>query len=267
MSRLYCAWYGVDEATVDAPVLVLGNSIGTNQGMWAPLFPELARRFRVLAVEHRGHAGSELPRGPYTMDDLGGDFLALVDELGIGRFRYAGLSLGGMVGMWLASRAPERVERLALLCTSAYLPPAQGWLDRAATVRARGTGEIAAAVAARWFTAGFRKHEPERVKAALAMLEATPAEGYAGCCEAIAGMDLRATLPAITAATLVIAGADDPATPPSHGEAIVSEVPGARLEVVADAAHLATLEQPEAIAALITAHLSGEAMSNASGAP
>lgn len=259
MSRLYCTWYGVDVATVDAPVLVLGNSIGTNQGMWAPIIPALAGRFRVLAVEHRGHAGSEVPLGPYTIDDLGGDFLALVDELGIGRFRYAGLSLGGMVGMWLASRAPERIERLALICTSAYLPPAQGWLDRAAIVRAKGTGEIAEAVATRWFTAGFRKHEPERVEAALAMLEATPEEGYAGCCEAIAGMDLRDALAQITAPTLVIAGADDPATPPSHGEAIVSHLSDARLEVVADAAHLAALEQPEAIAALLTAHLSGEA--------
>jgi 3-oxoadipate enol-lactonase len=257
MSRLACTWYGADEGPVDAPVLVLGNSLGTSQGMWTPLIPELASQFRVLAVEHRGHAGSDVPPGPYTMDDLGGDFLALVDELGIGRFRYAGLSLGGMVGMWLAAHAPERVERLALLGTSAYLPPAEFWLDRATAARTRGTGSIAEAVVARWFTAGFTAREPAVVKAAIAMVEATPDEGYAGCCEAIASMDQRADLGRITAPTLVIAGAEDPATPPEHAETIVAAVQGARLEIVADASHVATLEQPATIGALITAHLAG----------
>jgi 3-oxoadipate enol-lactonase len=226
--------------------------------MWEYQIPFLAQRFRVLAVEHRGHGGSEVLPGPYTLADLGGDFLALLDELGIDTFRFAGLSLGGMVGMWLAAHAPERVERLALVCTSAYLPPAQGWLDRAATVRANGTGSIAGTTAGRWFTADFVRNEPERVKAALAMLESIADEGYAGCCEAIAGMDLRPDLPKITASTLVIAGADDPATPPPHGELIASAVSGARLEVVPHASHLAALEQPEAISALVTAHLAGE---------
>jgi 3-oxoadipate enol-lactonase len=258
MSRLACTWYGVDELAVDAPVVVLGNSIGTNQGMWEPQIPALASRFRVLAVEHRGHAGSEVPRGPYTIDDLGGDFLTLLDELGVGTFRYAGLSLGGMVGMWLASHAPGRVERLALLCTSAYAPPPQNWLDRAANVRANGTASLADAQAGRWFTAGFRDREPATVQAALAMLRATPDEGYAGCCEAIATMDQRAALPRITAPTLVVAGAEDPATPTPHARAIADAVPGARLEIVPDASHLATLEQPEAISALVTAHLAGE---------
>jgi len=256
-ARLASTWYGVDEGPVDAPVLVLGNSVGTGQGMWTPLIPELAANFRVLAVETRGHAGSEVPAGPYTLDELGADFLALFDELGLGPVRYAGLSLGGMIGMWLASHAPERIERQALICTSAYLPPAQGWIERARTVRAEGTAAIAETAAARWFTPGFRAREPERVRAALAMLEATPDEGYAGCCEAIAGMDLRGDLHRITADTLVIAGADDPATPPSHAEAIVESIPGARLQIVPDAAHLATLEQPAAISALITAHLQG----------
>ena len=259
MTRLDSTWYGAEDKPVDAPVLVLGNSLGSTQGMWAPLIPELASRFRVLAVEHRGHAGSEVPPGPYTIDDLGGDVLALMDELGIGTFRFAGLSLGGMVGMWLAAHAPERVERLALVCTSAHFPPAQGWLDRAATTRAKGSAAVAEGVVSRWFTEGFREREPEKVKAAIAMIEATPDEGYAGCCEAIAAMDLRPVLGRITAATLVVAGAEDPATPPAHGEVIVAAVPGARLEVVADAAHMAVLEQPEAVGALLTAHLSGEA--------
>ncbi|TQS46691.1 3-oxoadipate enol-lactonase [Cryptosporangium phraense] len=250
-------WYGVDEAPVDAPVLVLGNSVGTTQGMWTPLIPALAGRFRVLAVETRGHDGSEVPPGPYSLDELGADFLAVLDELRLESVYFAGLSLGGMIGMWLASTAPERIERLALVCTSAYMPPATGWIERAETVRARGTGAIAEAAAGRWFTAGFREREPDAVKAALMMLVSTPDEGYAGCCEAIAGMDLRAGLRRVTADTLVIAGADDPSAPPSHAEVIASEIPGARLQIVPDAAHLATLEQPEAIEALIVAHLEG----------
>ena len=255
-ARLATTWYGVDETPVDAPVLVLGNSLGSNQGMWAPLIPAFASRFRVLAVETRGHGGSEVPPGPYALDELGGDFLAVLDGLGLATVRYAGLSLGGMIGMWLASHAPERIERLALVCTSAYLPPATAWIERAETVRARGTSSLRETQAGRWFTPGFLEREPERVAAALAMLDATPDEGYAGCCEAIAGMDLRPHLGRITADTLVIAGADDPATPPSHGEAIAAAIPGARLRIVPPAAHLATLEQPDTIATLIGGALS-----------
>ncbi|GAA0284555.1 3-oxoadipate enol-lactonase [Cryptosporangium japonicum] len=250
-ARLTTTWYGVDSAPMDAPVLVLGNSIGTNQGMWAPLIPTFAQRFRVLAVETRGHGGSEVLPGPYSIADLGGDFLAVFDELGLATVRYAGLSIGGMIGMWLASHAPDRVEKLALVCTSAHLPPASGWISRAQTVRAEGTGAIAELAVGRWFTEGFRERSPDQVKAAIAMLEATSDEGYAGCCEAIAGMDLRPDLHRITADTLVIAGADDPATPPSHSEAIVESVPGAHLQIVPDASHLATLEQPDTIATLI----------------
>ncbi|MFI5957716.1 3-oxoadipate enol-lactonase [Cryptosporangium sp. NPDC051539] len=256
-ARLATTWYGVEEAPVDTPVLVLANSIGTNQGMWEPLIPVFAQRYRVLAVENRGHGGSEVLPGPYTLDELGADFLAVLDGLGLDSVHYAGLSLGGMIGMWLASTAPERIDRLALVCTSAYLPPATGWIERAETVRSGGTGSISEAAAGRWFTDGFRQREPDRVKAALAMLDATPDEGYAGCCEAIAGMDLRPALRRITADTLVIAGADDPATPPSHADAIVEEITGARLQIVPDAAHLATLEQPDTIAALISAHFEG----------
>lgn len=257
-ARLARTWYGLEEGPVDAPVLVLGNSIGTDHGLWAPLIPALASRFRVLAVETRGHAGSAVPAGPYTLEALGGDVLALLDELGIETFRYAGLSLGGMIGMWLAAHAPQRVERLALLCTSAYLPPAKSWAERAALVRAQGTGAIAETAVDRWFTAGFRAREPERIAAAVEMLEATPDEGYAGCCAAIGAMDLRPDLGAITASTLVIAGAEDPATPPAHGAVIVAGIPGARLEVVPLAAHLVTLEQPDAVGALVTAHLEGD---------
>jgi 3-oxoadipate enol-lactonase len=239
----------------DAPVLVLGGSLGTNRDMWQPQLAKVRRDFRVLRFDHRGHGRSPVPPGPYTIDDLGTDVLALLDRQGMERVSYCGLSLGGMVGIWLAAHAPERIERLGLLCTAAYLPPAQGWLDRAAQVRADGTGSIADAVLARWFTAPFRATQPGPMAAFRAMLSGTPAEGYAGCCEAIAAMDLRPVLARISAPTLVIAGADDPATPPALAEEIIDGIGDGRVAVVDHAAHLASAERPDVVGPLLLDHL------------
>jgi 3-oxoadipate enol-lactonase/4-carboxymuconolactone decarboxylase len=238
----------------DAPVLVLGPSLGTTLHMWDPQLPALRKHFRVVRYNHLGHAGSAEPPGPYTVDTLADEVLELLDDLGVGEFHYAGLSLGGMVGMAVAARVPERVRRLALLCTSAYLPPAEGWLSRAAAVRAHGTESIVESRLAGWFTRHFTDREPY-----AAMLRDTPDEGYAACCEAIAAMDLRPELGKITAPTLVVSGFDDPATPPEHGRLIADSVPDARLEVVADAAHLASVERPERITGLLLDHLVGDA--------
>jgi 3-oxoadipate enol-lactonase len=234
----------------DAPTLLLGPSLGSTVEMWSLQVPELARHLRVVRFDHRGHGGSPVSPGPYTVDVLGRDLLALMDHLGVDRAHYAGLSLGGMVGMWLAAHAPDRVDRLALLCTAAHLPPAQGWLDRAAAVRAGGMAAVADAVVARWFTAEFSDVEPYR-----RMLLSTPVAGYAGCCEAIATMDLRPVLGGIRAPSLVIAGALDPATPPELGRHIASTVPGARFVEVAGAAHLANVEQADVVTELLASHL------------
>lgn len=232
----------------DAPVLVLGPSLGTTRAMWDPQHDELRRRFRVLRYDLLGHGGSAVPAGPYTVDQLAGEVLSLLG--GIEHFHYIGLSLGGMIGMALASAAPDRVDSLGLLCTSAYLPPAQGWLDRARQVREYGTASIAETAAARWFTPAFT----DRARY-LAMLAATPDEGYASCCHAIASMDLRPALDGITVPTLVIAGLDDPATPPEHGRRIADAIPGARFVTVAGAAHLANVERPAEVTALLAEHL------------
>jgi 3-carboxy-cis,cis-muconate cycloisomerase/3-oxoadipate enol-lactonase len=237
-----------------APVLVLANSMGTTMAMWDDQLPALRRRFRVLRYDHRGHGGTDAPPGPYRIEQLGGDLLGLLDDLGLHRVAFCGLSLGGMVGMWLAVTAPQRVDRLVLCCTSAKVDPGP-YRERAARVRAGGTGSVAGEVVERWFTPAFRERAPQAVARAAAMLAATSAEGYAGCCEAIADMDLRAGLSEIAAPTLVLAGADDPATPPPHAEAIAAAVPGARLEVVAGAAHLANIEQPERVTRLLLDHL------------
>ena len=234
------------EGTPDGPPLILTGSLGTDLSMWDPQVELLAERFRLLRYDLRGHGGSEVPPGPYALSDLGHDLLALMDEVGIERAALCGLSIGGMISMWLAAHAPERVERLVLLCTSAYLGSA--YAERAATVRERGIEPIADAVIERWFTPGF---DPEVVARFRRMLVATPAEGYAACCEAIAGMDLRADLASVRAPTLVVAAADDPATPPDHVHAIAEGIEGAELSVIPGAAHLASVQQPARASELI----------------
>jgi 3-oxoadipate enol-lactonase len=237
-----------------APPLVMVGSLGTTLDMWRPQLGALSERFRVIRVDHRGHGGSPVSPGPYRIDDLGADVVALLDRLGAERVRYCGLSLGGMVGMWLAAHVPERIQTMVLLCTSAHLPAAS-WLDRAARVRTAGTAGIAVEVVSRWFTDEYRSADPARLLAWQDMLAGIPDEGYAGCCEAIAAMDLRPVLPKITAATLVIAGADDPAIPPRHGAEIARGIADSRLRVVARAAHLASVEQAGEINSLILEQL------------
>jgi 3-oxoadipate enol-lactonase len=239
-----------------APAVLLGGSLGTTLEMWDPQVPALAERLRVVRFDARGHGRSSVPPGPYEIADLGRDVLALMDALGIERAAYVGLSSGGMVGMWLGAYAPERIVRLALLCTSAHMPPASAWAERAATVRAAGSTEaVADAVVARWLTAAFARAHPEVVAELRAMLAAQPPDGYAACCAAIERMDLRPDLGAIRAPVLVIAGEDDQATPPEHARGIADAIPDARLEVLASAAHLASVEQPDAVTRLLLDHL------------
>jgi 3-oxoadipate enol-lactonase len=245
---------------IDGPesgaALLMGGSLGTTLAMWDPQLPRLAGDTRLIRFDHRGHGGSPGPDGPYSIEDLGGDVLALLDRLGLERASYCGLSIGGMVGQWLAINAPARIEKLVLICTSAYLPPADGWRQRAATVRQAGTPEaVADGVLARWFTEPYARGHPDVIARHRRMLSSTPAEAYASCCEAIAALDLRADLARIAASTLVIAGEQDPATPPAHGRTIAAAVPGARLEVLDGAAHLASVERASEVTGLIADHL------------
>jgi len=242
------------EGPQDAPVLVLSNSLGTTLEMWRAQAPALRERFRLVRYDHRGHGGSPVPPGPYALEDLGRDVLALLDSIGARRFSFCGLSIGGMVGMWLASEAPERVERLVLCCTAASFDP-DAYSSRARTVRESGVAEVADAVLQRWFTPAFREGHPGVFEWAGRMLRDTPPEGYAGCCEAISVADLAGRLGGIRAPTLIIAGAEDPAAPPERSESIRDSVPDARLEVLSPAAHLANVESPEAMTGAILEHL------------
>ena len=189
------------------------------------------------------------------MADLAGDALDLLDRLGLERVSFCGVSLGGMTGMWLAINSPERLERLALCCTSAHLPPREGWADRAATVRAHGMEAVVEGALERWFTQELARRRPEAVERIRRGLLGARPEGYAGCCEAIGSLDLRAELGQIRAPTLVIAAADDPATPPEHGRRIADAVEGARLVVLDHGRHLAAVELADELAPALVAHL------------
>jgi 3-oxoadipate enol-lactonase/4-carboxymuconolactone decarboxylase len=249
------------DGPLGAPPLVLLNSMGTGTAMWDPQIAALAEQFRVIRIDARGH-GKSAPSAPgtqLTLADLGADVLAVLDELGLQRVHLAGLSLGGMTAMWLAARHPERVDRLALLCTSAYLPPASNWLERAAVVRATGMTAIHDAVITRWITPGLAARDDNLVTRLSDMLAATDAESYAQCCEAVAQLDLRPDLGRIASPTLVIAGDEDPATPPPHAEEIVAGIAGSRVEVLSPAAHLATVEASGRIASLLLDHFGGGA--------
>ncbi|MGH9119759.1 MAG: 3-oxoadipate enol-lactonase [Acidimicrobiales bacterium] len=243
------------EGPSDAPVIVLSNSLGTDLRVWEPQAPELSERFRVVRYDHRGHGRSPVPAGPYTMADLAGDVIALLDRLGVERASFCGVSMGGMVGMALATAAPERVDRLVLCCTSAHMPPPELWDERIASVTAHGTAAMVDGTIARWFTESFRATDPPAVALARDMIGSTPAAGYAACCAAIRDMDQRATIGAITSPTLVIAGEHDPATPPEHGELIRDRIAGSSMEVIPAASHLAVLERPEAVRAAIRSHM------------
>jgi 3-oxoadipate enol-lactonase len=229
------------EGPAGGPVLVLGNSLGTSRAVWEPQLAAFRGHFRLLRYEYPGHGGTQAAPGPYTIGELGTGVLALLDAHGVGRAYYCGISLGGMIGMWLAAHAPERIAALGLCCTSAFLPPASGWTGRAGQVREHGMASITEQSIRRWFTPRFQATEPAVPAAFAAQLEATDPEGYAGCCEAIAAMDLRSSLASVRAPALVIAAAEDPATPPAHGAVIASGIAGARLLVVRGAAHLANV--------------------------
>jgi 3-oxoadipate enol-lactonase len=239
------------------PVLVLSNSLGTALEMWDDQAGPLAEHFRLLRFDSRGHGRSAVPRGPYSIDELGRDALELLDRLGLERVSFCGLSMGGMTALWLAIHAPERIDRLALCSTSAHMPPRSAWIERAEAVRAEGMEAVADASIERWFSEEGRTERPEAVERVRQDLLATPAEGYAASCEAIADHDLRAGLGRIRAPTLVIVGDEDPSAPPPQAQVIADGVEDARLVEIERARHLLNVEHPDRVTELLIDHLTG----------
>ncbi len=243
------------EGPVTAPPLLLGPSLGTSTALWDKVAPELSVTHRVVRWDLPGHGDSPAGLiGPgATVADLAALVLALADSLGLDRFSYAGVSLGGAVGLHLAVHHPERVERLAVICSSAHFNGSKPWEERAALVRAEGLAGLAEGADARWFTPGFTV--PELVEDHRT---ADP-EAYAACCDALAAFDIRERLPEIGAPTLLVAGREDPATPPAHLREIADSVPGAALVEIPGASHLAPAQCPEAVLTALRAHFDGGA--------
>ena len=237
-----------------APVLVLSNSLGTTHRMWDDQVKPFTEAFRLVRYDRRGHGQSGCPRGPYTMERLGRDVLAILDALRIERINWCGLSMGGMVGMWLGTMAPERIDKLILSNTAAYFADKGFWDDRIRTVREKGLTPIVAANMERWLTTDFRERSPQTVQRIRDMFLSTPPEGYIGCCEAIRDMDHREIIRNIAAPTLVIAGRQDPATTVEAAEFIRSRIPGAALTVL-DTAHLSNVERPQEYAETVLGFL------------
>jgi 3-oxoadipate enol-lactonase len=236
------------------PVLVLAAPLGSTMQIWQPQVEGLADRFQILRYDHRGHGGSPVPDGPYTIADMALDVVALLDQLEIERAAFCGLSLGGMVAIWLAAHAPERLSSLVLCSTTAYYDDPGPYLERAASVRWVGTAAIAPEVVAGWFTAEWAAAHPEVVEQATQMIAGTSDEGYAASCGAVATWDGRKLLGRITTPTLVLAGSQDERTPVTpHAKTLAAAIYRAKLEVL-DAAHLAPIEQADRANRLIAQH-------------
>jgi 3-oxoadipate enol-lactonase len=240
----------------DAPVLMLSNSLGTDLRMWDPQVPEFSKHFRVVRYDRRGHGKSGAPQGPYSFDRFGRDILAIADALKIKTMHWCGLSMGGMDGQWLGANAPERIEKLVLANTNYYYEDKSPWADRIKFVLDSGLASFVDANMVRWFTKGFIERAPQEIARMKEMFLASNREGYAACVGAIRDMDFRASNPRITAPTLVIVGAQDPATPPAWGEDIAQQIKGAKV-VSLDAAHISNVEQPAAFTKAVVDFLRG----------
>lgn len=242
----------------DSPVLVLSHVLGATLDMWEPQMAVLSERSHVIRYDQWGHGGSLAADGPVTLADLGADVLALLDHVGADAASFMGIGLGGLVGLWLGSHAPERITGLTISGTSAFPAGDQDWLDLASTVREQGTSGIASVTVESWFTPHFREFHALETAEFAAMIASTDDETYASCCEMINAVDLRADLAAITAPTLVLAGSDDPLIALPAAEALADGIgSNARLEVLTHSAHLATAENANVVNELLVSGVAG----------
>ncbi len=241
----------------DAPVLLLSTSLGTTAEMWRPQLDAFAADFRVLRYDMRGHGRSNTPAGPYTIAGLGADVIGLLDHLGIERVDFCGLSIGGMIGQWLAVNAESCLKRLVLSNTAAKIGTEEGWNERIEVVRSGGMAAIVDGGMERWFTPGFRASQPTVVAEMRAMLGASDPAGYVAACAAIRDMDQRATVAVIRTQTLIIAGEFDPVTTVADAEFLHGQILGSKMAVL-PASHISNVEASEQFNAAVLAFLTGE---------
>jgi len=242
------------EGPDNAPVLMLSNSLATDMRMWDPQLPEFLKHYRLVRYDRRGHGQSGAPKGPYTMEQLGRDVLAVLDQLGIKKTNWCGLSMGGMVGQWLGANAPQRFEKMVFCDTHYYYPQKEPWNERLAIAREKGLGALVDVNMERWFTKGFLERETKTIDWMKAMYVATPVEGFIGCGEAVRDMDHRDLLARIKVPVHMIAGRYDVATPLEVNEQIRAQIPGTTITVL-EASHLSNVEQPAAFTKAVLDYL------------
>jgi|SRR5689334_177495 3-oxoadipate enol-lactonase len=245
------------DGPANAPVVTLSHSLATDLSMWDPQMPALTARYRVLRYDTRGHGGTDAPAGAYTLAQLAEDARAMLKALGVARTHWVGLSMGGMIGQTLALSSPELFQSLSLCDTSSRIPAEMksAWADRIKTAETHGMEPLVEPTIGRWLTASFRESHKDVVDLVRAMIRSTRPQGYAGCCHAIAALDLTDKLAAIKAPTLIVVGEEDLGTPVAASQAIQAKIAGAELKILKSAAHLSNLEQPEAFTAALTAFL------------
>jgi 3-oxoadipate enol-lactonase len=232
------------------PVVVLSNSLGSTHEMWEPQMPALTARYRVLRYDNRGHGQSDAPPPPYTIDRIATDAKELITELGVAPALWCGVSMGGMVGIWLGANAPQLLRRAVLANTSPLIGPPDLWNQRIALIESQGMDVLSKAVIQRWLTAPYAAEHPEIAGKLMVGIASTPPHGYIGTASAIRDMDLRDLLPRVSVPVLVIAGSQDESTKVAMGEEIVAGVPGARFAIL-EAAHLSNIEQADEFNKLI----------------
>jgi len=242
------------EGQSGSPVLVFSNSLGTNYSMWDPQVREFRGQFRVLRYDPRGHGQSSPTPGPYSIEQLAKDVLVLLDALELDCFHFCGLSMGGMIGMWLGVNAPKRIHKLALCNTGAKIGTPETWNARIAAVQKNGLKSVASAVVERWFTPAFREKASAAVSNIQKMIEETNPVGYVACCAAVRDFDFREQVSKIRLPALVISGAHDPSTPPADGRFLAQQIPGARYAEL-NAAHLSNIEDQDRFNSQLAAFL------------
>ena len=243
------------EGSPSAPPLVLANSLGTDARIWDPVIDRLAARYRVVSYDKRGHGLSDAPDGDYGLDDHLDDLAGLLLHLGIERLALAGVSIGGLIAQGFALRHPERLAALVLCDTAPKVGDAAMWNQRIAAVRENGLAAIAEAVMTRWFSEGFRQGQADELAGWRNMFLRMPAEGYAGTCAALRDADLRDAIGAIATPTLVVVGEQDLSTPVELVRSMAEAIAGAQFAIIPDCGHIPSIEQPQALVALMTKFL------------
>ncbi|MET0716049.1 MAG: 4-carboxymuconolactone decarboxylase [Mycetocola sp.] len=243
----------------EAPLIVLGPSLGTTTALWDGVVSALSAQHRVLRFDLPGHGISPATTEGFTVADLAASVLAAVDAAGGGSFHYAGISLGGAIGLELAIRYPDRLRSLAVICSGAKIGTADGWLERAAKIRASGTPSQVQGSSERWFAPGFLDRDPSAGSKALETLMDVDDESYALACQALADFDVTDAVRGIRSRTLCVAGENDLPTPPQLLVDLANAIPGARQVTIPGVAHLPAYERPDVLAELLLEHVGADA--------